>query len=46
VEATRSWKFKSFVEFTGTVKVISGDPPCQDGNAGFTTVPLNTFSTQ
>ena len=24
----------------GTVSVISSDPPCEDGNARFTTAPL------
>ena len=27
----------------GTVSVISSDPPCKDGNARFTTVPLEAF---
>ena len=27
----------------GTVSVVSSDPPCKEGNAQFTTVPLKTF---
>ena len=27
-----------------TVSVILSDPPCKDGNAGFTTVPLKVLS--
>ena len=27
-------------------KIISGDPPCKDGNARFTTVPLKALSDQ
>ena len=29
-----------------TVGVISSDPPCKDGNARFTTVPLKALSDQ
>ena len=29
--------------FKGTVHVISSDPSCKDGNAQFTTVPLNLY---
>ena len=28
----------------GTVSVISSDPPCKDGNARFTTIPLKALS--
>jgi len=28
----------------GTVSVISSDPPCKDGNARYTTVPLKALS--
>ena len=30
----------------GTVSVISSDPPCKDGNALFTTVPLKHLADQ
>ena len=30
------------VVFKGTVSAISSDPPCKDGNARFTVVPLKT----
>ena len=33
-------------EFKGTVRVISSDPSCKDGNARFTTVPFKAFSVQ
>jgi len=32
--------------FKGKLNVISNDPPCQDGNAPFTTVSLKTLSDQ
>ena len=31
---------------TGTVNLISSDPPCKDGNARFTTVPFKDLSDQ
>ena len=30
----------------GTVSVISSNPPCKDGNARFTTVPLKALCDQ
>ena len=33
-------------KITGTVSVISGNLPCQDGNAWFTTVPFKAKSDQ
>ena len=35
-----------FHKIKGTVSVISSDPPCKDGNARFTTVPLKALSDQ
>ena len=32
--------FFSEIVIKGTASVISSDPPCKDGNARFTTVPL------
>ena len=31
----------AFAQFKGIVSVISRDPPCKDGDGGFTTLPLN-----
>ena len=33
-----------YFHFKGTVSVVSSDPPCKDGNARFTTVPLTPKS--
>ena len=30
-------------QLKGTVRLISSDPPCKDGNAWYTTVPLKPF---
>ena len=30
----------------GTVRIISSDPPCKDGNAWFTKVPFKDLSDQ
>ena len=34
----------SEISVKGTVRVISSDPPCKDGNVRFTTVPLKPLS--
>ena len=39
----QTWSDKAF---KGTVSVVLSDPPCKDGNAWFTTVPLKALSDQ
>ena len=39
-----NYKFYHIFHFKGTVSVVSSDPPCKDGNARFTTVPLTPKS--
>ena len=34
------------LDLKGTVSVILGDPPCKDGNARFTKLPLQPLSDQ
>ena len=34
------------IKLKGTVSAILSDPPCKDGNAGFTTLPLKALSDQ
>ena len=36
----------TFYSFKGTLIVVLSDPPCKDGNARFTTVPLKPLSDQ
>ena len=36
-----------YIHFKGSVRVVSGDPPCKDGTARyFTTLPLKALSNQ
>ena len=35
---------KYFYGIKGTVSVISSDPPCTNGNAQFSTVPIKSLS--
>ena len=35
--------YSAFKDFKGTVRVISINPPCKDGNVRFTTVPLKSY---
>ena len=45
VVITQNWIFPSFYKnIKGTVSVISSDPPCTDGNAGFPKKPLQPYS--
>ena len=39
-----SWFLFCFLNWTVSINLI--DPPCKDGNARFTTIPLNTRSDQ
>ena len=36
----------SYLYLNGSVSVISSEPPCKDGNARFTTIPLKSLSDQ
>ena len=35
-----------YINYIGTVSIISSDPPCKDGSAIFTTVPFKSLSDQ